>query len=206
MYCVNCGVKLADSEKNCPLCGMKVYHPDITREEGEPLYPVGKYPAQEAHPLGLPILATAIALIPFIIVLVCDLRFSHSVTWSGYVMGGILLVYVSFILPLWFRKRNPVIFVPCAFAAVELYLLYINFATGGKWFLSFAFPICGGVALIATSATALLYYVKKGKLYIFGGVLIALGAMMPLLEFLLYITFDTPRIIGWFFYTLVSVV
>ena len=39
MYCVKCGVKLADSEKQCPLCQTLVFHPDITREEGEKLYP-----------------------------------------------------------------------------------------------------------------------------------------------------------------------
>ena len=35
-------------------------------------------------------------------------------------------------LPLWFRRPNPVIFVPVDFAAIGLYLLYINFATGGR--------------------------------------------------------------------------
>ena len=37
MYCINCGVKLADSEKRCPLCGTVPYHPDIVRQEGEAL-------------------------------------------------------------------------------------------------------------------------------------------------------------------------
>ena len=32
MYCANCGVKLADSEKVCPLCKTVAYHPDIKRE------------------------------------------------------------------------------------------------------------------------------------------------------------------------------
>ena len=37
MYCVRCGVKLADTEEKCPLCGTTVYHPDIRREEVFPL-------------------------------------------------------------------------------------------------------------------------------------------------------------------------
>ena len=28
-YCVNCGVKLATSEKKCPLCFTPIYHPNI---------------------------------------------------------------------------------------------------------------------------------------------------------------------------------
>lgn len=204
MYCVKCGVKLADTEKSCPLCGTRAFHPDLDQSEGELIYPAGKYPAREAHPLGFPIFATAVFLIPIIIVLLCDLRFSRAITWSGLVVGAILLIYVTLILPLWFRSKNPVIFVPCSFAAIGLYLMYINFATDGDWFLSFAFPIWGCVAVIVIAATALLYYVGKGKLYIFGGSFIALGAVMPLLEFLLHYTFHTSKMIGWSFYPLVS--
>lgn len=31
MYCVKCGVELDDAEERCPLCGTRVYHPDIER-------------------------------------------------------------------------------------------------------------------------------------------------------------------------------
>jgi len=204
MFCIKCGVKLADTEKSCPLCGTRVYHPDLEQGEGELLYPKRSYPARDPHPLGLPIFATAVLLVPFIVVLLCDLRFSRTITWSGYVMGAILLVYEMFILPLWFRRRNPVIFVPCAFAAVGVYLLYVNFASGGNWFLSFAFPILGCVGVIVTTTVILLRYIKRGTLYIWGGAIIAFGAMMPLLEFLLYFTFEFKKMVGWAFYPLVS--
>ena len=39
MYCVKCGVELADTENKCPLCGTSVYHPDIVRDKAEPTYP-----------------------------------------------------------------------------------------------------------------------------------------------------------------------
>ena len=29
MYCIKCGVELADTEKQCPLCGTLVYHPEL---------------------------------------------------------------------------------------------------------------------------------------------------------------------------------
>ena len=32
MYCINCGVKLADTEHICPLCGTEVFHPELMRE------------------------------------------------------------------------------------------------------------------------------------------------------------------------------
>lgn len=34
MYCINCGVELADSETVCPLCGTRVFHPDMPRQQG----------------------------------------------------------------------------------------------------------------------------------------------------------------------------
>ena len=46
MYCVKCGVELADSEKVCPLCGTRVFHPDLPQAQGEPPYP----PQEQARP------------------------------------------------------------------------------------------------------------------------------------------------------------
>lgn len=39
MYCVKCGVELADSQRVCPLCGTRVFHPDIPRTPADPPYP-----------------------------------------------------------------------------------------------------------------------------------------------------------------------
>ena len=32
MYCIKCGVELADSERVCPLCGTRVFHPDLPHD------------------------------------------------------------------------------------------------------------------------------------------------------------------------------
>ena len=39
MYCIKCGVKLAEPSKACPLCGTVPYHPEVTGHEAERLYP-----------------------------------------------------------------------------------------------------------------------------------------------------------------------
>ena len=44
MYCIKCGVGLADTEHTCPLCGTRVYHPDLPMPVGAPLYPENKLP------------------------------------------------------------------------------------------------------------------------------------------------------------------
>ena len=203
MYCINCGVKLAASEKKCPLCGTVPYHPDIPRQEGLPLYPRDSDPPAEVRPKVIPVVVLVLFILPLLITLLCDLRINGSVTWSGYVIGALILGYVILGLPLWFRQPNPVIFVPCAFAAVVLYLLYIDLVTGGSWFLSFAFPVAGGIGLMVTAVVTLLRYVRRGRLYILGGASIAFGGFMLLMEFLLNLTFH-QRFIGWSVYPLVT--
>ena len=202
MYCVNCGVKLGDTEKSCPLCGTAVFHPDIHRGEAEPLYPENRLPAPQVSSRGGQIIATAVFLLPMLITFQCDMQINRAVTWSGYVIGALLTAYVVFVLPQWFFRPNPVVFCAVDFAAVGLYLLYINCAVNGDWFLSFAFPVTGVLGVICTAVTALLRYVRRGVLFIIGGALIALGAFMPLMEYLLYITFEPIRFFGWSFYPL----
>ncbi|MBQ7800938.1 MAG: hypothetical protein IJ375_01280 [Oscillospiraceae bacterium] len=206
MYCINCGVKLADTEKRCPLCGVTVFHPELDRPDSEPLYPPHRSPLPQVNSRSAQGVLTAAFLLPLLITLLCDLQINRRVTWSGFVIGALLVGYVIFVLPLWFRHPNPVIFVPCGFAAVGVYLLYIDLAVGGKWFLSFAFPVVGGIGLIVTAVVVLLRYLRRGRLYIFGGAAIALGAFMPLMEFLICVTFHRPRFVGWSLYPLIALV
>lgn len=202
MYCIKCGVELADTEKKCPLCQTRVYHPEVFQAPAQPLYPKGCYPAVKKSVLGLQGFISIAVVLPILIVLLCDLQGNGMVSWSGFVIGGILTGYVTLVLPMWFQKPNPVIFVPCAFAAAVLYLLYIDLVTGGEWFLSFAFPVAGGLGLIVTAAVTLQRYLKRGRLYIVGGTCIALGGLLLLTEFLLNLTFHICRFVGWSLYPL----
>ena len=203
MYCINCGVKLADSENACPLCGVKVPALEIEREPEKPVYPSNRYPAPQVSPKGTQIIVTALFLLPFFITLVCDLQLSGGVTWSGYVMGGLAVAYAVLVLPFWFRRPNPVIFVPCGFGAVGLYLLYIDLATGGDWFLGFAFPVVGFLGALVTAEVTLLRYLRRGGFYICGGGLLALGAFLPLMELLMVRAFSLRRFVGWSWYPMI---
>ncbi len=205
MYCINCGVKLGDSEKKCPLCNTIVFHPDLELSAERPLYPRDKMPPSNS---GTQVVNGAIVILFFIPLLVCffaDLSFDGKVEWFGYVAGALLVSYVAFALPLWFREPNPVIFVPCDFAAIALYLLYINTATGGSWFLPFALPIVGGLCLITSTVITLVHYLHRGRLYIFGGTFMALGAFMLLVEVLMKTAFGL-HFMGWSIYPLTVLV
>lgn len=206
MYCIKCGVKLADTEKQCPLCGVAVIHPELIQEEAEPLYPQNRAPAPIVNSRAAQIVITTFFLMAMMITMACDLGANMQMNWSGYVVGALLSVYVVGVMPFWFRKPNAVITVACGFTALILYLMYINFATGGEWFMPFAFPTAGGVGLIVTAVTALVKYVKKGKLYIYGGGMIVMGAFMMVVEYLMYITFHRPKFGVWSQYPMIALV
>lgn len=206
MYCANCGVELADTEERCPLCQTRA-HPDLQRQPSTPLYPRDQYPAQQVSTWGVKIVLITVFLLPMLICIQCDLLISGGITWSGYVAGALLMCYIIGVLPTWFKHPNPVIFVPCGFAAVGLYLLYISIATGGRWFLSFAFPVTGFVCLVVTAVVTLLRYVRRGALYIYGGAIAALGVFMPLMGFLLNLTFyGKAQFALWSLYPLTALV
>lgn len=206
MYCINCGVKLADTESVCPLCLTKVYHPDLDKLKGAPLYPQNHFPANEPHPLGFSILATVVFLLSILVVGTCDIELNQAITWSGYVIGALILAYELLILPTWFRKGSPAIFVPCGFISIGLYLLYIDLSVGGKWFLSFAFPTTAIIGSIVTCVCVLIYYLRRGILYILGSALLALGASMPVIEYLLNRTFGLTQGLSWSVYTITPLV
>ena len=201
MYCIKCGVKLADTENKCPLCGTTVYHPDIDRQTATPLYPKDKMPNSPSRSKVLCGAIIILFLFPAIVCFLADFQINHAINWSGYVFGALVISYVTFALPMWFKKPNPVIFTPCTFAAIILYLWYINFATGSNWFWSFALPISSALCLIVCALVTLLHYLRRGKLYVIGGFVMLLGALIMLIEVLLDLTFSL-NFIGWSFYPL----
>lgn len=205
MYCVKCGVELKDSEKVCPLCKTMVFHPDIPSPDGDGPYPEYVAPVRRFNRFGALFVLSFIFMIPALITLLIDLELNSSVVWSGYVIGGLVVCYVAFVLPFWFRRPNPVIFIPCVCASAILFLLYICLATGGHWFLPFAFPVSGIASLLLTAVVALLKYLKKGKLYIFGGAFIALGGFSMLVELFINITFGF-KFVFWSIYPLAAFV
>ena len=193
MYCVNCGVELADSETVCPLCGTRVFHPDLPRKQAPSPYPADPHgKPEEVNRSGILFVMTMLALLPAVICLLCDWRINGGIVWSGYAAGAIGLLYVLIVLPMWFSHPNPVVFVPVDFAAIGLYLLYIDLVTKGGWFLSFAFPallLSGGLAVLIEFLINVTFGIHKALLWsiyplaagvILGGMLLVIAICKPL--------------------------
>lgn len=204
MYCINCGIELSKGQMICPICKTKVCHPDFPADPDLATYPPRPFQSEEYNRNGLMFVLTVIWGLLTVLPVPLEWMLFHHIGWSGYVSGGLLLAYILFLLPSWFKNPNPVIFVPCGFAAIGGYLLYINSAVNGNWFLSFALPVTAMLAVLITAICALLRYLRRGRLYIAGGSLIALGFFSVYLEFFIYFTFETIQFVFWSLFPLVA--
>ena len=193
MYCVRCGVRLQDGMRACPLCGTPVWYPGT--EEAKPAHPnyPDRYPViSRQKRLTVMSSLTVVLLAVMAACLSIAVNTTGGIGWSFYVIVGITSFYLVFLLPFWFRKPHPMVFVPVAFVSVCMMLLLISGYTGGHWFMSFALPLTAILAVLTIGALALYRYVKHGTIFITGGLLIAIGGSCILAEFFEHLTFHIP--------------
>ena len=191
MYCVKCGVRLQEGVKACPLCGTPLWCPEAG--ERTPAAYSDRYP-EVSRQKRLTIMAslTVTLLAAVIACFSIAVNTTGRMGWSFYVFAGVAAFYCIFLLPFWFKKPHPMIFVPVAFLTACLLLLSICLHTGGRWFWTFAFPLTGIAAILTIGAVALYRYVKGGTIFITGGLLLAIGSSCLLAEFFQHLTFRTP--------------
>lgn len=201
MYCVKCGVKLSDAQIKCPLCDTGIGEP-IERKPAIPLYPEDRPYHRKVNKSAVNGALLILWMIPLLVTMFVDLQGDWKLSWSLYVAGALVVTYVAVGLPMWFQKPNPVIFVPCSFAGIGLYLLLIAGLTGGRWYLPFALPLTSGCTLIVTTMVVLFRYIKKGRLYMLGAAAMAFGLLMIVTELLMIPTFHIP-FAGWSVYPLI---
>lgn len=150
-YCVNCGVELASSEKECPLCGTAVVNPSGGEEEPRyqyprrPVYGESKTGHFLIAPIGL------LMLIPVAVTLLCDLLPDLRISWSVYVAAAAGLAYGFIIIAILFNGRSPFEYVPCGVLVLSAFLLTINIMTRGRWFFPFAAAQCLSLGAILTA-------------------------------------------------------
>lgn len=202
MYCIKCGVELADSERKCPICGTVPYHPELKRNITPPTYPNYSEPKKKISRTSVMFIVTILFAIVSIQIALCDFVITGRITWSVFASGGLILLYIAAILPLWFRRPNPVIFVPCDFAAAGIYVAVINLLTNGDWFISLALPAIGILGIIVTTVVVLRRYVRGGFFFVYGGAVIACGIYVCLIELFIHITFDVGKFFAWSFFPL----
>ena len=161
-YCVECGVKLEQSLKICPLCQTPVVNPNelIKDSETNSLEPFAKVKGEvepmKKHDIGLWLTlvfgSTAIAcgLLNFLV-------FDHNY-WSIPVIGACIIICLFF-CPRMFLPKIPVsINLAISGASIILYELAITLMTqNDRWFYELTLPI----TLVIFALAALFYFLYK---------------------------------------------
>ncbi len=150
-YCVNCGVELQKSEPRCPLCETEVINPN-ERIEDRPIRP---YPAHVEHldkKVDQQYIASFISLlllIPLFTTMLANILVSKQLTWSYLVIGGELVAFTVFLLPM-ITRMPKVLYMVIDTVAVGVLLLLIRILTQSSWnwFLLLGLPITGLTALM----------------------------------------------------------
>lgn len=137
-YCVNCGVKLKESEKVCPLCNTKVINPNNLKTEFTPAYSQNIEKTKKVNKKYLCFLITIILMGVTIITVLCNLIFTGNITWSIYVVASILFLNskLSFVL---FKNKFFPLFIDLLTTETLIYVIaYLN--NGLHWFYYLVCP------------------------------------------------------------------
>ena len=87
MYCIKCGVELSPGQTVCPVCGTRVYHPDIQPENAVPVYPKKEFQPEEFNRRGILFVITILSFLtlflPLLFELLCGGGSTGRATWQG---------------------------------------------------------------------------------------------------------------------------
>ncbi len=176
-YCVHCGVELADSESICPLCGTKVIDPSRLTADSIPAFP-----SEEDHkPVNHRFAAKLISIfliIPVLVTVIIDIFTVGGLTWSLYVMSGVLYIWSFVVVPIAWPNLSPHVHIGVAGLSTALFLLAIHIATGASgWYLPLALPIVLATVAAIELAAAVIRN-KKMNVIRRGGLLFILLALL----------------------------
>jgi hypothetical protein len=133
------------------------------------------------------ILSVLVVMIPITVCLVCNLVINKEISWSAYAIGGVLVMWILIVPPIFIKKNTALICAAIDTVAIILMLYgFEKFSlTDGTeitpWFLPLALPI---VVSVSGFAFILILTVQSYRMS-FWNILSLLMAMVSLLVILL---------------------
>lgn len=135
-YCVNCGVELEKSLKQCPLCNTPVVNPnELEKGQVKSPFPKEKVPVEMIKRKDMGILVTIVLLS---IAITCGLLNGfvfNSNKWSVTIIGACLLLWVILIPVILWPTVHPYLAIIFDGIAALVYLYLITWLTSSNaWF------------------------------------------------------------------------
>lgn len=169
-YCVNCGVELEASLRECPLCHTPVINPLEAGKEFPPSpFPVNKGQVEVIKRKDLGILLSVVLTATSVTCLLLNLLvFDHSL-WSLLVIGICICLFVFTFPAVFYSKMPPFVSLFADGAAVAVYLYMIAYLTPSTaWFWELGLPI---VALVTLDIGIFAFLSKKVPFTMLSGAL-----------------------------------
>lgn len=209
-YCVECGVKLADSEAVCPLCNTKVVNPNNPSGDlaADRPYPSNiQYQINGLNRRELAWVVMLFLLIPVGATAVIDLltgTVPFALNWSLIVIGAGAMLGVWVLVPLFFRGISPYLLVLVNALAIAGFLMVIAVYVGSwDWCLKLGIPIALCTGLMACVALAAIRAKRLRPLTKAALIFITLGVYIMILELIIdYAVYGVPAI-RWSIYAVV---
>ena len=209
-YCVKCGVELSDGVKKCPLCDTVVILPEEMKKEQRvpesiPIFPLatpGNVP--QANKKSVLELISLIFFLPIPVLMLCDINIDDGITWSGYAVGGIFLIYIFLVFPFIPKRGNAVVSILADWVCTMVYVYYIECMVCGTWFIPFAAPLITCFAFMAMVIALFRRYTKITNLALTGMSLVFIGLFCLVTEFLINAAFSIHETLFWAFYPALS--
>ncbi len=215
MFCRNCGSQIDDSAVICPVCNTQLSESigngssprpaSASQSQAQP--EPEQAPAKAENPKGKGYAAVVSALLAFptLVCLVADYlgppewiqslfpdkewAAGGIITWSAYLLGLVMCLWMMIVLPA-IKPKRPAVTVVVCMAVLSLYLLflaYINHSAG--WYVDYVLPIC----LMLTVSSAILSILVAYKVIPAGHIASAVIVQGGLLCLGVEILFDMQR-------------
>lgn len=198
-YCVNCGVELEASLRECPLCHTPVMNPRLLNKDFPPSpYPSQKGQVEVVKRKDLGILLSVVLGATSITCFLLNLLVFDSSLWSLVVVGCCICLFV-FTFPAIFYSKTPIYLSLLADGvSVVVYLFLISFLTSStRWFWQLGLPIVVLLTLCAECFPLLSKFIPLTILSCALCIFVEIPAFCVSLELLIKHILERPYRITW---------
>ncbi len=212
MFCQNCGTQIADGTVICPACNTQLSASmgngpspaPAPTPQPEP-QPTKKGKTENPKGKGYAAVVSALMAFPTLVCLVADYlgppewiqslfpnrewAASGIITWSAYLLGIVMCLWMMIVLPA-IKPKRPAVTVGICMAVLSLYLLflaYINHSAG--WYVDYVLPVC----LMLTVSSAIMSILMAYKVIPPGHIASAIIVQGALLALGIEILFDMQQ-------------
>ena len=204
-YCVNCGVELEQSLKQCPLCNTPVINPrEMSREKIEEAsqkispFPEEKGQVEVVKRKDMAILLTTVMLATSVVCGLLNLLVYSARPWSLAIIGACILLWVILIPVAIYTRQSVYTSVLLDGLGTVMYLYMLTYLSGSsQWFWGLGMPIVVLITLVVEFLVVCLHMLPRSfltnDLYSFT----SLGTLCIGLEILIDRYLRGEVLLGW---------